>query len=126
MEFAFIFSHVSICMFVVHQADKICLKFASFLNCHEIIISFFFQLFILFFSPSVLHACFAHFTLSLTVLSVSHPTCRKFSPFPCLGEVGMVKEKVHEYDAVLSNLIQEFDSRFEDFRHNTADFELFS
>ncbi len=38
----------------------------------------------------------------------------------------MVKEKVHEYDAVLSNLIQEFDSRFEDFRHNTADFELFA
>ncbi|RXN31311.1 general transcription factor II-I repeat domain-containing 2-like protein [Labeo rohita] len=42
------------------------------------------------------------------------------------AEVGMVKEKVHEYDAVLSNLIQEFDSRFEDFRHNTADFELFA
>lgn len=38
----------------------------------------------------------------------------------------MVKEKVHEYDAVLSNLIQEFDSRFEDFRHSTADFELFA
>ncbi len=66
MEFAFIFSHVSICMFVVHQADKICLKLASFLNCHEIIISFFFQLFILFFSPSVLHACFAHFTPCFT------------------------------------------------------------
>ncbi|XP_067243660.1 general transcription factor II-I repeat domain-containing protein 2B-like [Chanodichthys erythropterus] len=46
--------------------------------------------------------------------------------FPCLGGVGMVKEKVHEYDAVLSNLIQEFDSRFEDFRHSTADFELFA
>ncbi|KAG2467730.1 GTD2A protein, partial [Polypterus senegalus] len=39
---------------------------------------------------------------------------------------GLVKEKVHEYDAVLSNLIQEFDRRFEDVRHNTADFELFA
>ncbi|RXN16046.1 general transcription factor II-I repeat domain-containing 2-like protein [Labeo rohita] len=27
---------------------------------------------------------------------------------------------------LFSNLIQEFDSRFEDFRHNTADFELFA
>ncbi|KAI7798193.1 putative general transcription factor II-I repeat domain-containing protein 2-like [Triplophysa rosa] len=46
--------------------------------------------------------------------------------FPCLREAGMMKEKVPEYDAVLSNLIQEFDRRFEDFRHSAADFELFS
>ncbi|KAF4114415.1 hypothetical protein G5714_004638 [Onychostoma macrolepis] len=55
-----------------------------------------------------------------------HLSAGNLAHFPCLGEVGMVKEKVHEYDAVLSNLIQEFDSRFEDFIHNTADFELFA
>ncbi|XDV11489.1 hypothetical protein PO909_000420 [Leuciscus waleckii] len=55
-----------------------------------------------------------------------HLSAGNLAHFPCLGEVGMVKEKVHEYDAVLSNLIQEFDTRFEDFRHNTADFELFA
>lgn len=127
MEFAFIISHVSICVFVVLQADKICLKLACFLNCHEIIISSFFQLFILFFSSSVLHACFARFTSNLTLFFLFlTPHAGNLAHFPCLGEVGMVKEKVHEYDAVLSNLIQEFDSRFEDFRHNTADFELFA
>ncbi|XP_056596028.1 general transcription factor II-I repeat domain-containing protein 2-like [Triplophysa dalaica] len=46
--------------------------------------------------------------------------------FPCLREAGMMKEKVPEYDAVLSNLNQEFDRRFEDFRNSAADFELFS
>ncbi|XP_056586089.1 general transcription factor II-I repeat domain-containing protein 2B-like [Triplophysa dalaica] len=46
--------------------------------------------------------------------------------FPCLKEAGMMKEKLPEYDAVLSNLIQEFDRRFEDFRNSAADFELFS
>ncbi|KAL1248076.1 hypothetical protein QQF64_023452 [Cirrhinus molitorella] len=55
-----------------------------------------------------------------------HLSAGNVANFPCLGEAGMVKEKVHEYDAVLSNLIQEFDSCFEDFRHNTADFELFA
>ncbi|XP_053476011.1 general transcription factor II-I repeat domain-containing protein 2-like isoform X2 [Ictalurus furcatus] len=45
--------------------------------------------------------------------------------FPCFREAGMMKEKVPEYDAVLSNLFQEFDSRFEDFRHNASDFEWF-
>ncbi|GAA6076940.1 general transcription factor II-I repeat domain-containing protein 2B-like [Tachysurus ichikawai] len=44
---------------------------------------------------------------------------------PCLGEAGKVNEKVLKYDAVLSNFIQEFDSRFEGFRHNAADFDLF-
>ncbi|XP_053493347.1 general transcription factor II-I repeat domain-containing protein 2B-like isoform X2 [Ictalurus furcatus] len=38
----------------------------------------------------------------------------------------MMKEKVPEYDAVLSNLFQEFDRRFEDFRHNASDFEWFA
>ncbi|KAG2459893.1 EFC4B protein, partial [Polypterus senegalus] len=55
-----------------------------------------------------------------------HLSAGNLAHFPCLGEVGLVKGKVHKYDAVLSNLIQEFDSRFEDFRHNTADFELFA
>ncbi|XP_017317800.3 general transcription factor II-I repeat domain-containing protein 2A isoform X2 [Ictalurus punctatus] len=41
------------------------------------------------------------------------------------AEAGMVKEKVPEYDAVFSNLFQEFDSHFEDFRHNASDFEWF-
>lgn len=36
-----------------------------------------------------------------------------------------MNEKVLKYDAVLSNFIQEFDSRFEGFRHNAADFDLF-
>ncbi len=80
---------VCIIIFVVHQADKICLKFASFLNCHEIIISFFFQLFILFFSPSVLHACFAYFTpcftpsLTLFFLFLI-PHAGNLAHFPCL------------------------------------------
>lgn len=37
-----------------------------------------------------------------------------------------MREEVPEYDAVLSNLIQESDSRSEDFRHNATDFELFA
>ncbi|KAI7791300.1 putative general transcription factor II-I repeat domain-containing protein 2-like [Triplophysa rosa] len=44
--------------------------------------------------------------------------------FPCLREAGMMKEKVPEYDAVLSNLIQEFDRRFEDFRHISDDLQM--
>ncbi|KAF7646084.1 hypothetical protein LDENG_00194100 [Lucifuga dentata] len=38
----------------------------------------------------------------------------------------MMKERVPEYHAVLSNLVQESDGRFEDFRHNAADFDLFA
>ncbi|KAF4080408.1 hypothetical protein AMELA_G00170970 [Ameiurus melas] len=41
-------------------------------------------------------------------------------------EAGMMTEKVPGHDAVLSDLIQEFNSRFEDFRPNAADFDLFA
>uniref|UniRef100_A0A673JDS5 HAT C-terminal dimerisation domain-containing protein n=1 Tax=Sinocyclocheilus rhinocerous TaxID=307959 RepID=A0A673JDS5_9TELE len=55
-----------------------------------------------------------------------HLSAGNLAHFPCLREAGMMKEEVPEYDAVLSNLIQEFDSRFEDFRQNATDFELFA
>ncbi|XP_053534711.1 general transcription factor II-I repeat domain-containing protein 2A-like [Ictalurus punctatus] len=54
-----------------------------------------------------------------------HLSAGNLANFPCFREAGMMKEKVPEYDAVLSNLIQEFDSRFEDFRHTASDFEWF-
>lgn len=38
----------------------------------------------------------------------------------------MVKERLPEYAALLSNLDQEFDSCFEDFRESAGDMELFS
>ncbi|XP_017336150.2 general transcription factor II-I repeat domain-containing protein 2A [Ictalurus punctatus] len=54
-----------------------------------------------------------------------HLSAGNLAHFPCFREAGMMKEKVPEYDAVVSNLFQEFDSRFEDFRHSASDFEWF-
>ncbi|XP_017322188.1 general transcription factor II-I repeat domain-containing protein 2A [Ictalurus punctatus] len=55
-----------------------------------------------------------------------HLSAGNLAHFPGLREAGMMKEKLPEYDAVLSNLIQEFHSRFEDFRHNATDLVLFA
>ena len=46
--------------------------------------------------------------------------------FPSLREVGLMEEDTPKYCNILSDLVVEFDHRFEDFRGNEAAFELFA
>nr|XP_020450514.1 general transcription factor II-I repeat domain-containing protein 2-like [Monopterus albus] len=46
--------------------------------------------------------------------------------FPSLREVNLVQQKLSEYATLVSNLDLEFEMRFQDFRKNSGDMELFS
>lgn len=59
---------------------------------------------------------------SSVFLSLSSPHPGNLAHFPSLREAGIIKEKVLKYHAVLCKLIHEFESRFEDLRHNGTDF----
>ncbi|XP_044220325.1 general transcription factor II-I repeat domain-containing protein 2B-like [Thunnus albacares] len=65
------------------------------------------------------------FKQKLLLLS-RHLSAGNLAHFPSLREVGLMEENVPKYMNILSNLVLEFDRRFEDFRHNATVFELFA
>nr|XP_020477898.1 general transcription factor II-I repeat domain-containing protein 2-like [Monopterus albus] len=55
-----------------------------------------------------------------------HLSAGNLAHFPSLREVNLVQQKLSEYATLVSNLDLEFEMRFQDFRKNSGDMELFS